>query len=164
MKWEKIAIYIQLHVCRFQRSIDLSFPRISHEKLYTFRISISVQGWTVIEHRCRGSCFKKWKYCHNSGLTLGLVPPANHKLSCILIVSPHYPTRASRRQWFGECSSQMHPIRLFCKVNNILRWLTSFTNDALAVIYCFTMYFWTYLTFFFKRNTRINDRNTITSF
>ena len=59
MEWEKMAIHIQLHVFTFQRSVALPFPRKSHEKLYTFRTRISVKGWTGIEHRCRGSFFKK---------------------------------------------------------------------------------------------------------
>ena len=36
------------------------------------------------------------------------VSPANQMPAFILIDSPHYPTRASRRQWLSECPSQMH--------------------------------------------------------
>ena len=35
----------------------------------------------------------------------GSVSPANQMPSFILIDSPHYPTRASRRQWLSECPS-----------------------------------------------------------
>ena len=35
----------------------------------------------------------------------GSVSPANQMPSFVLIDGPHYPTRASRRQWLSECPS-----------------------------------------------------------
>ena len=60
---------------RLQRSIASAFTWIIHPNLCMCRTNISLQGWNIIKHRCRGSFLKSeniaQNYCFRSGLTPG---------------------------------------------------------------------------------------------
>ena len=62
------------------------------------RVDISLQGWPVIQQRCRSSFCKKVKKNITKTFFLFRVvaglPLANQEPPAILIASPPYPTRA----------------------------------------------------------------------
>ena len=76
------------------------------------------------------------------------VSPTNQMPPFILIDSPQYPTRATRRQWLANVPHKCILVRFFCKVNNF-ELMNNFSHRCTASIYRLAMHSWIYFTFFF---------------
>ena len=59
------------------------------------------------------------------------VSPTNQMPAFILIDSPQYPTRATRRQWLANVPQKCTLVRFFCKVNNF-----ELMNNFFSLMHC----------------------------
>ena len=84
------------------------------------------------------------------------VSPTNQMPAFILIDSPQYPTRATRRQWLANVPHKCTLVRFFRKVNNF-ELMNNFSHWCTASDLEFSNAFLNIFHFFFNKKSWLNN-------